>query len=1659
MSKKYIQIAFSILLLAGMALGLAIKDGALAQDNPTTKLEAGLLTQLKAGPADFIVTMKEQADVSGASKLQTKVEKGQYVFDTLVATASRTQTDLRAYLDLQGVAYQSFYVINAIWVKGGSLDLAQTLGNRSDITSITSNHTYQLDPPINPQASAAEPQAVEPNISFINADDVWAMGITGQGTVMAGNDTGLDATHPAIAPHYRGCLNPPTCSEWDHNYNWYDAFAPTNVVPWDDYGHGTHTTGTMVGDDGAGNQIGVAPGAQTIHCKNMLGGGGDDAHFIICFQWDLAPWDLNGANPLPAMAPDAVNNSWGYGGGGVEAFRTVIDNLQAAGILVEVSAGNEGSGCQSLRSPGDYQEVLTTGSVDHIGQVSPGVITGFSSRGPSSLDGNYFPDIMAPGNTIRSSLPGNQYEYWSGTSMAGPHATALIGLLWSANPALRGQVNQTIDIIKETAVPLTGQNGSNCGGDYTVGPNNDWGYGMIDAQAAVQLAIAMGGSGQLDGTVTDAITGNPIEGANVHALHQDGFAWDAQTNVTGYYTMTVAAGTFEATASHPMYESSTVSDISVITDTVTTVNFELTPRGTLFGFVTDFDNGFPLVGATVTASDGQSTSTDDTGRYEIFLDEGTFVITATMEDYAAETATVDIVSGQTTQQDFALESAVAFVPSPVEITLDWETTGTLDAQLLNRQGTDYAFEFREKAVGFNPGLLGQSISTPVGSPVVPDGASNNKPIQRYTPRINQADILVLTSTDVSQSIERVLNEEGLLYDLVYVPPVTGIDFSPYSIVIMGMDGGTFSVADIQALRTGVIDAGKRLIFAGGTCWQEFATGVNDFLILNDTGNYCWTISGTPNWTLTEPSHGLADGLPDSLNFVNSSAAYYQIRVNDPLQEVVGVNGDGWPMYFYKGDYGEGDFMWMIDSAYASYWADPSDYAYFKQTMLNAINYTSSSDVPWFSEVPVSGTVPAEGSIDVSLFFTATVAAGVNQPGEYLATLTVKGTPDLEVPVSMNVLPSATMGQVKGTVTDLCTGDVLEEVLVDIPTGVPITQTMTNETGQYSLWLEEGPYNFSFSLPGYITGDYLVDVVAGQTLVQDVQLVPDRPCITEEPKVIVAYVVTGTQEFDTGGLTIGNVGAKDLTWEIREKDGGYSPGSVKAAPAATPLPAVANPGTSSVLSLPSTFGTPLIDPNSPNAWVAAAPYPQTIVRYAQAQCPGDYNSFYIIAGVSNGTLVYDTRRFDADLNTWTTLAPISGTTQENPSAVCFEGKIYATSGGYGAIDFNIYDIATDSWSTGASLPRSTEGAAMAGFDGKIYLIGGDDDYYPGNGVSDQVNIYDIATNSWSGTGAPMPIGVGNVGYVQLGQYVYVVGGWWSLLSPGSNSNLTLRYDIEGDVWEEGPAFGPAKADFPIAATSQYLYALGGDQDGGGYWDSSNTVYRYDFNAWPGGAWEDTSDPLPFAIQAMNAGFTTDSIAGGEVWSVGGLEGLSFTWHADNLYRVSEPPWSPVPTDVPWVWETPISGTITPGNTQDVDVFVSAMSDTVPLPLGTYTATLRIVNNDPVAGAQNVTVIMHIVEEYILPEASFTWTTVKVGEPTVFTNTSVAGVPPFTTFEWNFGDGTPPLVVNSWDPISHTYGTFGRFTVVLKACNDFGCSTFTKYVDVLPNVILLPFVNKN
>ncbi|HPQ41749.1 MAG TPA: S8 family serine peptidase, partial [bacterium] len=209
-----------------------------------------------------------------------------------------------------------------------------------------------------------------------------------------------------------------------------------------------------------------------------------------CFQWILAPTDLAGENPDPLMAPHVVNNSWGYSGGNDPVFEDDIDALVAAGIFIEVSAGNEGPGCQTLRSPGDYDSVYTTGSTRQGGLISD-----FSSRGPSRLyPASPKPDICAPGQNIRSSVPGGGYEGgWSGTSMAGPHTAGMVALLWSAQPDLIGDIDQTIYAIEETAIR---SNVSECSGGRVV-PNNVYGWGEIDCYDAVQRIFPAQSAGNL----------------------------------------------------------------------------------------------------------------------------------------------------------------------------------------------------------------------------------------------------------------------------------------------------------------------------------------------------------------------------------------------------------------------------------------------------------------------------------------------------------------------------------------------------------------------------------------------------------------------------------------------------------------------------------------------------------------------------------------------------------------------------------------------------------------------------------------------------------------------------------------------------------------------------------------------------------------------------------------------------------------------------------------------------------------------------------------------------------------------------------------------------------------------------------------------------------
>jgi serine protease AprX len=348
-----------------------------------------------------------------------------------------------------------------------------------------------------PKGTDSATTGVEWGVARVNADDVWALGYRGEGIVVAGQDTGYDWDHPAIKSQYRGWNG----GSVDHDYSWHDAIHSGGGVcgadspePCDDDGHGTHTMGTIVGDDGGSNQIGVAPGARWIGCRNMNQGYGTPTTYMECFEFFLAPYPVGGdpGDGDPSKAPHVINNSWvcpPIEGCDETSLRMTVESVRAAGIVVVASAGNEGGpdldDCGSVKFPiAIHDAVFSVGAT-----TSSDSIASFSSRGPVTADGSgrRKPDVSAPGVSIRSCQPGGGYTYKQGTSMAGPHVAGTVALLWSAAPHLIGDVDGTEWIITHTARPRMTSQG--CGGDGPGDvPNNVYGWGIVDALAAVEKA-------------------------------------------------------------------------------------------------------------------------------------------------------------------------------------------------------------------------------------------------------------------------------------------------------------------------------------------------------------------------------------------------------------------------------------------------------------------------------------------------------------------------------------------------------------------------------------------------------------------------------------------------------------------------------------------------------------------------------------------------------------------------------------------------------------------------------------------------------------------------------------------------------------------------------------------------------------------------------------------------------------------------------------------------------------------------------------------------------------------------------------------------------------------------------------------------------------------
>jgi subtilisin family serine protease len=646
-----VMVLAALMLVISWGSNAYADNATMTENRSSATIQDGLRETIQTeGSGSYLVTLREQADLSAAYDITDWEERGWYVYNTLREVADNSQTDILDILKSSGdvVSYQPYFIVNAIHVTSGVATL-DAVAVHPAVERIDAENVFTIPEPEISNGVLAPEWGVE----IIRATEVWDnLNVFGAGVVLATIDTGVQYNHPALEDKYRGTAT------GSHDFNFFD---PANVCAGgvcDNNGHGTHVTGSMLGDDGGANQIGVAPEAQWIAAKGCESNSCSEASLLASAEWLLAPCEFGDAPGAPScdpgMRPHVINNSWG-GGGGNPWYQTSVDAWRAAAIIPVFSAGNSGPGSGTIGSPSDYCNVMSIGGTNSTDGMYPS-----SSRGPGAFPGcTDKPDISAPGQGVRSSVPTNSYATFSGTSMASPHVSGCIALMLSVAPML--DYDQVYDILTTTAEDLGAP-----GFDY------DYGHGRIDCyEAVLEAQVLAGPTGTLEGEVTADASGDPLAGALIEATLNVTTTRTALTDASGQYVMTfVPEGTYDVTASLFGYLPQTVSGIDVISGTVTTQNFslELAPSHTVSGIVTDANTGWPLYASIeVDGADISTVWTDPVdGSYSILLPEGityTLHVDAWVAGYEGESRDVGPLTGDVTE-DFGLDVDTASCMAP-----------------------------------------------------------------------------------------------------------------------------------------------------------------------------------------------------------------------------------------------------------------------------------------------------------------------------------------------------------------------------------------------------------------------------------------------------------------------------------------------------------------------------------------------------------------------------------------------------------------------------------------------------------------------------------------------------------------------------------------------------------------------------------------------------------------------------------------------------------------------------------------------------------------------------------------------------------------------------------------------------------------------------------
>ncbi len=432
-----------------------------------------------------------QLSIDFQNQHTSNADRNRILNQALIQQANSSQEPVVAYIksvlgDEDGMAaiVRQYHIIN-LMVVDATPSLIMELASLPQVDYIESNDRFTITPVPIVEKHESVSRSVgghEAGLEAIHAPFMWNLGYTGLGRKLFTCDTGVWSVHPAIRRQYRGNYLP---QAWC--WKGFDSDVPADKPD----AHGTHVTGTILGLDTAfADTIGIAFNASYMAADPIVEDVADIKPVTVIFEAFEFAINPDGNVATSDDVPDVICNSWGVGDSifdGLCTAQFMIDlfsSLDAAGIAVEFSAGNEGPGAGTIGLPQyvtfDSLSIFTVGALNANTSTLP--IASFSSRGPTSCDvidaWKIKPEVSAPGVNVRSSVQQNQYAEYSGTSMAGPHVAGSVLILKEAFPFLTGR--DILNALYQTATDL---------GD--VGEDNTYGKGIINLENAYNFLAAL----------------------------------------------------------------------------------------------------------------------------------------------------------------------------------------------------------------------------------------------------------------------------------------------------------------------------------------------------------------------------------------------------------------------------------------------------------------------------------------------------------------------------------------------------------------------------------------------------------------------------------------------------------------------------------------------------------------------------------------------------------------------------------------------------------------------------------------------------------------------------------------------------------------------------------------------------------------------------------------------------------------------------------------------------------------------------------------------------------------------------------------------------------------------------------------------------------------